>query len=204
MHLRLRPLQRLRKILHRPRMYPRAHIPLHKLAQKLKPRIPRPAIDRNRKDLLLNIHEPRLLIPRLHLVGYSQRHAERHGGAVLGFRPFEELVGGGHGAVVAVDFWVELVRLHVAAGLEIVEAFLDDCAEVFEDAEGHAGVDVVVGLGAVPPFFAADVVDEEVDVVGGAGVCQTWWQVGCKGGLHVGLDGREVDAFDLMGVRWEY
>lgn len=63
------------------------------------------------------------------------------------------------------------MRFHEATGLEVVEAFLDDFAEVAEYAEGYARVDVVVGLGAVPPFAAADVVDEEVDVGGGAEMC---------------------------------
>jgi hypothetical protein len=60
------------------------------------------------------------------------------------------------------------VGFHEAAGLEVVVAFLNDFAEVAEYAERDAGVDVVVGLGAVPPFFAADIVDEEVYVCGGA------------------------------------
>lgn len=117
----------------------------------------------------MHINKARLLIPRLELVRDPQRGAERHGRLILQAGPFEELKVGLHGAVVAVNLGIDLVGLHVSAGLEVVEALLYYLAEIGEDAKGHAGVDVVVGLGAVPPFFAPDVVDEEVDVGGGAG-----------------------------------
>lgn len=82
--------------------------------------------------------------------------------------PFEEGEVWGQSAVVAVEFVVDFVGFHEPTTGEVVVAFLDDFAEVGEDAEGHAGVDIVVGGGGVPPFAAADVVDEEVDVGGGA------------------------------------
>jgi hypothetical protein len=164
----IRPLQRLCKILDRPRKHALAHIPLHELAQQFEPRIARPAVHRNRKHLLMHIHKTRLLEPVLEFIRNAQRPPEAHGGLVLRAMPLQQFVGGGHGAVVAVEFCVEFVGLEEAAGLEVVVGFLDDGAEVGVYAEGHARVDVVVGLGAVPPFFAPDVVDEEVDVVGGA------------------------------------
>jgi hypothetical protein len=164
----IRPLQRLCKILDRPRKHALAHIPLHELAQQLEPRIARPAIHRNRKHLLMYIDEAGLLEPVLEFIRNAQRPAEAHCRLVLCAVPLQQLVGCGHGAVIAVEFCVEFVGLEEAAGLEIVVGFLDNGAEVGVDAQGHARVDVVVGLRAVPPFFAPDVVDEEVDVVGGA------------------------------------
>jgi hypothetical protein len=77
------------------------------------------------------------------------------------------------------------VRLHVPVGGEVVEAFLDDFAEVAEYAEGDARMDVGVGVGGVPPFAAADVVDEEIYVCGGAGmtlVIRFAWKMSEVGG----------------------
>lgn len=165
---RLSPLQRSDKVLDRPRVHARTQIPEHEFAQQFVLAISCPRINRDPEYLLMHVDESRLLVPRLELVRDPHGRPEGHGRFVLESGPLEEFEIGLHGAVVAVDFGVDFVRLHESAGLEVVEALLYYLAEVGEDAGGHAGVDEVVGLGAVPPFFAADVVDEEIDVGGGA------------------------------------
>lgn len=209
MYFRVRPLQRFGEVLDCPGVHTAVHIPLHEFPQEFEARVSRPAINRYRERFFFHVYETCLFVPRLEFIRNPQWSAERHGSAILSLCPFEKLPFRRHRAVVAVYFGVDLVGLHVAPGLEVIEALLYDCAEVFEDAEGHAGVDVVVGLRAVPPFFAPDVVDEEVDVGGRAGavISRCYWgmlrsiKARGEGSLHVGLDGGEVDAFDLVGVR---
>ena len=160
------PLQRLGEVLDGPGVHARAHVPEHEFAEQLEARVARPRVDGDGEGFFLDVDKAGLLVPCLQLVCDAQGLAECHGSLVRHSCPLEQFIVGRHGAVVAVQLRVHLVRLHVAAGLEVVVALLYDLAKVLEDAERHARVDVVVGLGAVPPLFPADVVDEEVDVGG--------------------------------------
>lgn len=166
---RLGPAERFDKVLDRPCVHALRHVPVLEFPEELETRIAGPAVDWNPEQLLMHVYKTSLFVPCLEFVGDAERHAEPHGGHVLGFGPFEKFEIRRHGAVVAVDFGVDFLRLHPSAWVEIVEGLLYYFAKIFEDAEGETGVNVVVGLCAMPPFFAANVVDEEVDVVGSAG-----------------------------------
>ena len=194
-----RPAERRDKVLDCPRVHASAHVPVEPLAQDLHALVSWPRVDGYSKDLLVYVYKARLLVPFLELVCDAQRAAEAHGCRVFILGPLEQRVVWGHGAVVAVDFGVDFLRFHPATGVQVVVALLYDFAEVVEDAEGHARVDVVVGLRAAPPFRAGDVVHEEIDIVTELGVlvrilALVWSEMRA---LHFRLDGRQINAFNL-------
>jgi hypothetical protein len=139
-----------------------------------------PGIDGQLDDPLLDIDEAGLDVPLLQEMGDGQRALGLVGCLVHVLGPL--LVGPvvGHGPVVAAGFVHDILALHVAAGLGVAEAAVDDGAEVGEGAHKHARMDVVVVVLGDGPVLLLGIVDDEVDVVGDVG----------------GLDGGEVGGLD--------
>lgn len=159
-------LDPLHKILY-PRLSPAFHHPqvpsndaLHALQELLpmeqsrapKPIIPRPRAQRQLQSLFLHIHEAGILEISLRLGRNAKVEALGGGGAGQDRKVLGQHRGLGQGAVVTGGHNVHLDELEPAAGFEGAEGLGEEAGIVGDTTEHVAGVDEVVGGGAVGPF----------------------------------------------------
>lgn len=126
-------------------------VPLPQPPQLLQSFIPGPPIRRDLENLLLDIHEAHLLVDLAQVARHHDGAADVLAGPAHVVHPARHGAVGGHAAIVTEDSCVELVRLEVAARVEVLEGLLGDLRlEGGPAAGGDAGVDVVEGLGVFP------------------------------------------------------